>query len=472
MFLGWAPDGSALQAEVDHLRREKNRAPQAPRATSSHTRLPRPFVRIVTWLLHRVCSGSARSSLEPRTLVREVHWLPLASSFVALASLLLTWACHRCAHRRLLTPASRASEHPPISILRPLCGLDDQLYQNLVSVAEQRYPEFELILGLADPADPARGVAQRLQAEYPELRIQIVCDSRCRGFNPKVSNLENMLPHARHEHLLVSDSNVLLEPDFLRRVLSELQRPGTGLVVNLIVGVGERTLGAALENLHLNSYVLSTLCGARALLHHTCAIGKSMLFTRTGLGRVGGLVGVRNVLAEDYILGQRFEAAGYRVGLCNELVRTVNARRGLAQVWSRQLRWAQMRRHLRLDAYLVELLMNPLVWLGLSLVSAAPVLHERPEHLLALGSACLALFLHKAWSDLTLAAEVNRPLPLVRGLALVATRDALMFVVWFVALFKRSLDWRGNRLVIGAGSALSLPRVLAEEESAEVKVEG
>jgi ceramide glucosyltransferase len=397
-----------------------------------------------------------------------VHWLLFLSSFIAVGSLLLTWACHRCAHRQLVRPARHPDERPPISILRPLCGLDDQLYQNLVSLAEQSYPDFEIILGLADASDPARAVAQRLKAEYPERRIHVLCDPRARGFNPKVSNLENMLPHARHEHLLVSDSNVVLEPEFLNRVMSELQKPRTGLVVNLIVGVGERTLGAALENLHLNTYVLSTMCGARAMLHHTCAIGKSMLFTRTALERAGGLAGVRNVLAEDYILGQRFEAAGYRVGLCTELVRTVNARRGLRQFWHRQVRWAQMRRHLRLDAYLVELLMNPLVWLALSVLFAASALQDRPELLAALGLTCFVVFLHKAWSDLTLAAEVNRRLPLTRGFALVVTRDTLMFAVWFVALFKRSLDWRGNRLVIGAGSELSLPRVAA----AEVKVEG
>jgi ceramide glucosyltransferase len=401
-----------------------------------------------------------------------VHWFLFASSLIALGSLVLTWACHRSAHRTLVTPRAHADDCPPISILRPLCGLDDQLYQNLVSLAEQRYPELEIILGFADPADPARSVAQRLKAEYPHLRIQIVCDSRCRGYNPKVSNLENMLPAARHEHLLVSDSNVVLEPDFLSRVMSEMQKPDTGLVVNLIVGVGERTLGAALENLHLNTYVLSTMCGARAILRHTCAIGKSMLFTRTALGRAGGFAGVRNVLAEDYILGQRFEAAGYRVGLSNELVRTVNAQRGLRQFWSRQVRWAQMRRHLRLDAYLVELLMNPLVWLGLSVMCAASVLRSRPELMLGMSAVCLLVFLHKAWQDLQLAAEVNRPLSLTRGFALVVTRDTLMLAVWFVALFKRTLDWRGNRLVIGAGSELSLPRVLAEEEVAEVKVEG
>jgi ceramide glucosyltransferase len=98
--------------------------------------------------------------------------------------------------------------------------------------------------------------------------------------------------------------------------------------------------------------------------------------------------------------------------------------------------------------------------------------------LLALSGVCLLVFVHKAWSDLTLAAEVNRPLPLTRGLALVLTRDTLMLAVWFVALFKRSLDWRGNRLLIGPGSELSLPGIVsldadaAEMEVAEMKVEG
>jgi ceramide glucosyltransferase len=397
-----------------------------------------------------------------------VSWISYASLAVAFGSVLLTWACHRCARTRLAEASPAPGAEPPISILRPLCGMDDDLHKNLLALAQQDYPAFEIVLGIADADDPARAVAQRFKAEFPHLAIRIVIDSRCRGYNPKVANLENMLPVAQHEHLLVSDSNVWLEPGFLRSIMADFQRPGTGLVVNLIVGVGERTFAAAVENLHLNSYVLSTMCGARTLCRHTCAVGKSMLFTRASLQAAGGLVGVRDVLAEDYILGQRFEQAGYGVWLSNQVVRTVNGRRGFEQFWNRQVRWAQMRRHLRLDAYLVELLLNPLFWLFPSVWACALARPDHPALASWVGLCALGAFLYKAWADLSLAATVNRKVSWPMGLALLLARDVLMFGVWCVAFFKRSLDWRGNRLTIGPGSALSAPRL----EAAILKVEG
>lgn len=391
-----------------------------------------------------------------------VAWIAFSTLFACLVSVLVCRACQRAAQRALQSPSPPPLERPPpISILRPLCGLDDALYDNLVSLAEQDYPAFEIVLGFADAADPALALAQRLRANYPERAIRIVCDPRSRGHNPKVANLENMLPLARYEHLLISDSNVVLERDFLWRVASELSSPETGLVVNPVVGVGERTLCAMLENLHLNSSVLATLCGARALLRHTCAIGKSMLFTRAALEAAGGLAGVRDVLAEDYVLGQRFEAAGYRVALCNTPVRTVNARRSLAQFWRRQVRWAQMRRRLRLDAYVVELALIPLVWLALCAMACASLYAERPLLALSLATTALLAWLSKARADLGLAARVHQALPLGRGLALVSLRELLMVGVWLEAFFKRSIDWRGNRFIIGSGSAIAPPRLAA-----------
>ncbi len=344
---------------------------------------------------------------------------------------------------------------PPISVLRPLKGCDDGLYENLVALARQRYPEFEIICGAADADDPALAVAARVQSEYPEVAITIVSGAAGSGHNPKVANLQQLVRHARHAHWLISDSNVRPRPDYLRAMAAELSDPKVGLVHSILTGVGEKSLGAGLENLHLNTWLAASVNTAAVLFDHPCVVGKSMLFHRDDLDHAGGLDGVRDILAEDYVLGQRFTQIGRRVALSPHPLPVVCARRSVRQFASRHLRWNQMRRHISPLTYLAEPLLNPapLLFIVAALAHTGALADALPAAVVAwLASAAPVAIALKYAGDALTAYSLRGRLPSPLIMAMAPAKDLLLLALWVVAGFHRTVVWRGNRMRISAGS--------------------
>src|SRR4051795_12947599 len=217
---------------------------------------------------------------------------------------------------------------PPVTILKPLKGQDEGLEENLRSFFRLDYPTFQLLFCVADDDDPAIAVVGRLLAEFPDQDARLIIGCPIHGLNPKVENLAAMDRYRKHDTILISDSNVRVRPAYLRETACYLAEPGVGLVTNLFAGVGEVQTGAVLENLQLNGFIAGGIAAA-AFLRATCVVGKSMLMPVRVLEAIGGFASVRNLLAEDQVIGVRVRKAWYSIRLSHHVIANVNQTRGL-----------------------------------------------------------------------------------------------------------------------------------------------
>ncbi|MGM0558326.1 MAG: glycosyltransferase [Myxococcota bacterium] len=379
-----------------------------------------------------------------------MEWLFPTLGIIAAASLSLTLFVHLFLHFKIRRPEEPSESLPSISILKPLKGVDDGLWENLKAMAEQDYDgDFEILLGAADADDPALDVAHRLRREYRDIPVRVfVCDDPI-GMNPKVNNLAYMTRYARHAHFLISDSNVRPDPSYLRQTAAELEDEDVRMVSNVFAGDGENTMAALFENLHLNSFIASTLCGSD-VLGFPVVVGKSMLFNREDLDTMGGWGAVCDVLAEDYLIGLKFDEAGYECRLSSHVVRTVNSDWGMDYFCNRHIRWSQIRRELAPGAFFAEQLINPVVWIVAAMFVGAPAMLETPS----LFAVAIGGMLLKAFSDDLLNRRVRDKGIGWRGYLATPFKDLLVFFLWLVGSVRKTVNWRGNRFVLGEGSKL------------------
>ncbi len=349
--------------------------------------------------------------------------------------------------RHHLRPREAGSfPRPPISVLKPLCGVDDDLEANLTSFADLPYPAYEVLLGVRDRSDAAWPLAHAASRRWPG-RFRLVLQRGEPGLNPKVNQLVGLAAAARHDVLLVSDSNVRAPEGYLDDVARHLADPGVGLVTHPVSGTGERSLGSALENLQAAAAVGPATVAAQRLAGRDVVVGKSMAFRRRDLVALGGFEAVRNFLAEDFVLGVNIgRKLGMRVAIGAVAVPGVSERRTVSGFLARYGRWCVMQRKIA----------------GTPVAAAQALLYPLPFALAGLAfapceatiAATLGVWLAKALLDGATARAMRGHgfgLPI---LWLSPLKDLLFLFALVRALGENTVQWRGNRLQVCAGSRL------------------
>src|SRR6202140_860628 len=272
---------------------------------------------------------------------------------------------------------------PSVSVLKPLKGTDPDIYESFRSHCLQDYPEYEIVFGMSHPDDPAVPSVQQLQREFPDRSIRLVVCSNKLGANVKVSNLEQMLPAAHYQHLLVNDSDIHVENDYLRRVVAPLADLHVGMVTCLYRGVAASTLGSQLESLGISTDFCAGVLVARQLEGGLrFGLGSTLAFRRSDLEEIGGFRSIVDFLADDYEIGRRIAGLGLQVLLSDVVVETHLPAYALHGFLAHQLRWARGVRDSRAGGYIGLASTYGLMWALLALVAA----HAAPWSWAVLGA--------------------------------------------------------------------------------------
>ena len=371
--------------------------------------------------------------------------LTIAGCAASLCGCLYLLAAAAVTRRFAAIPAGRSLNSPPLSVLKPLCGEDPGLYDNLVSFCRQDYPEWQIVFGVQSERDPAIAVVRRLMAAFPATDLTLVVEGGGRGGNLKIANLQNMLPAARHDLVVMADSDMRVEPGYLAAVAAPLADPAVGLVTCLYRGVPSGGTWSRLAALHINHGFLPQALVAQSLGAQAGCFGATLALRRETLQAIGGLAAIADALADDYALGAAVRHLGLKVVLSPQLVDNIIAEPSLGALFRHELRWARTIRAVAPAGFLGSVVTQPvipaLVAVGLGALPLAA------SATLAVALLCRATMVRMVDGALRLP-----PTPLW----LVPVRDVLSFAVFVASFFTRTVAWRDRTFRIGPKGRLIL----------------
>jgi ceramide glucosyltransferase len=336
---------------------------------------------------------------------------------------------------------------PSVSILKPLKGMDPSMMEAFRSHCKQQYAgEYELIFGVARMDDAAVQAVEELKREYPGIAITLVHAPERLGANGKVSTLIQMLPAARHEVILINDSDILVTPHYLERVAAAFalkDKRTVGMVTALYRGRPHGTLWSRLEALGIATDFQASVLLSRMVEGVKFALGSTLAIRREALEKIGGLEPLVNHLADDYEMGKRVHDAGYAVHICSEAVETGIAPYHFGGFVSHQLRWARTVRDARPFGYAGLLVSHGLALAMVNLVVSG------------LSIDAIFIFMMSFFARITLAMEVGAGVlsdhEVLPGLLLLPLRDGLHLILWCLGFFGRTIHWRGEEFVLNRG---------------------
>ena len=365
------------------------------------------------------------------------RWILLTIACAPFAYYLLAIYCAWDYFREVHAVGTHQSTFtPPVSILKPVRGVDRDAYENFASFCRQDYPEFEILFAVADENDPVVPLIQRLRDDFPRVPVRLITGIEQLGANRKLNNLVRLAREARYDVLVISDSDVRATPGYLREVASRFADSAVGLVTAFFRSATEGSLGAELEALVLSTETVPNALVARKIERKVqFAFGWTMATTKAHLASVGGFESMVDYHSDDFELGNRIAARGLRIELLPAPVEMVFPRESFSAYLRHELRWAIGLRNVRPAGYVGLLLTYGLPWSILA-AAIAPSGAVALAYLVAyLVLRCIQVWLAGAWG---LNDAITR-----RSWWLVPLRDAVNFLVWIAGFFTSRITWRG-----------------------------
>jgi ceramide glucosyltransferase len=337
-----------------------------------------------------------------------------------------------------------SSALPPVSILKPLKGTDPEMLKSFRSYCLQDYPEYEIIFGVSDAADPAVAGVEWLQSEFPERPIRLLVCTKILGPNVKVSNLEQMAQIARYDHMVVNDSDIHVQDDYLRRVVEPLADPRVGMVTCLYRGVAAETIGSKLEALGISTDFCAGVLIAEQMEHGLkFGLGSTLAFRREDLTKIGGFKALANFLADDYELGRRIAGLGKQIVLSDVIVETHLPEYDLRGFIEHQLRWFRGIRDARPRGYIGLVTTFGVMWAVLALIVAA---FSPWSWVLLAGTILLRIAVAFVMCRTVVEDEAS-----LERLWMLPLRDLTAAGVWIASFTGHSVTWRGERFELKGG---------------------
>jgi len=368
-----------------------------------------------------------------------VIWLAVPALAAAVYYLLALVAAARWKNQIARVPTANPQPLTPISILKPIHGRDPNLYAALRSHALQDYPDYEMLFGVSEADDPALADISRLRREFPSRQISVHVVPTTAP-NAKVGVLAELSRQARHSLLLVNDSDIVVEPDYLRTVAAPLENPKVGLVTCLYRAIAESWPSHA-EALGIATEFAPSVLVARLLGQTEFALGSTMVFRADALWKFGGFDAIASYLADDYQLGAHIHAMGYEIEFAPVVVETDLGAESWTQTWRHQLRWSRTIRISRPLGYFGYIITHATLWAAVALAfghwwTAAMVFGIRMAAGLTVGRGILG--------------DRN----VTRLFWMIPLRDLFGFAVWLGGLFGSQVQWRDHRLHLESGGKI------------------
>jgi ceramide glucosyltransferase len=351
---------------------------------------------------------------------------------------------------RAAAPATPAKSLPPVTIFKPVHGMEEQLAANLESFFQQDYPDYEVIFGVRDLNNPAAKVVEEVRSRYPQVPSRMIVSGPPTWPNAKVFSLDKMIAGSSREYFIISDSDVRVAPDFLRNTIPPLLDPSAGLVTCMYRGIPAADFWSWLEALGLSVEMSSGVMVADMMEGMRFALGPAMAVRRDAIDAIGGIVAVADYYSDDFELGNRIWAKGFKVILSHHIVQNVLTRRSLLRTLGDQLRWMKSTRYSRPTGHAGTGLTYAMPFGILGLV-AGVALHQWP-----LGICLLALaWLNRMIQSVIVGWSVARDPRAIWLCWLYPLRDFFGFVAWALSYTSREFYWRGETYRFGKGGRIA-----------------